>query len=68
MLPILFTDLATWRIFYYLNAGGFCLCNFCWISFRTCARERGHLVLQIGTANADRAAQVAKKLEQGVEI
>ena len=33
--------------------------------FRTCERERGHLVLQIGTSNGDRAAQVAKKMEQG---
>ena len=32
---------------------------------RTCERERGHLVLQIGTSNGDRAAQVAKKMEKG---
>jgi hypothetical protein len=33
--------------------------------FRTCAREKGHLVLQIGTSCGDRAALVAKKMEQG---
>ena len=32
---------------------------------RTCEKERGHLVLQIGTSNGDRAAQVARKMEQG---
>jgi hypothetical protein len=32
---------------------------------RTCAREKGHLVLQIGTSCGDRAALVAKKMEQG---
>lgn len=35
--------------------------------FRTCSQERGHLVLQIGTSDADRAVMVAKKLEQDVD-
>ena len=51
-IPVPFLKFAVSEVFYF---------NFC----RTCARERGHLVLQIGTSNGDRAAQVAKKLEQG---
>jgi tRNA-dihydrouridine synthase 2 len=35
--------------------------------FRTCEKERGHLVLQIGTSNGDRAAQVAQKMEQDID-
>ena len=34
-------------------------------NYRTCPAERGYLVLQIGTSDAKRAAQVAKFLEQG---
>ena len=52
LYTIPFLKFAVSEVFYF---------NFC----RTCARERGHLVLQIGTSNGDRAAQVAKKLEQG---
>jgi len=35
--------------------------------FRTCSQEKGHLVLQIGTSDADRAVMVAKKVEQDVD-
>jgi len=35
--------------------------------FRTCPAERGYLVLQIGTSDAKRAAQVAKFLEQDID-
>eukprot|EP00088_Acartia_fossae_P057356 TRINITY_DN6690_c0_g1_i1.p1 TRINITY_DN6690_c0_g1~~TRINITY_DN6690_c0_g1_i1.p1 ORF type:complete len:443 (+),score=54.28 TRINITY_DN6690_c0_g1_i1:48-1376(+) len=35
--------------------------------FRTCPQERGHLVLQIGTSDGDRAARVAKMVEQDID-
>lgn len=35
--------------------------------FRTCSEERGHLVVQIGTSNGDRAAKVAKMLEKDID-
>jgi len=35
--------------------------------FRTCEKERGHLVLQIGTSDGDRAAAVAKKMEHDID-
>ncbi|XP_058811253.1 tRNA-dihydrouridine(20) synthase [NAD(P)+]-like isoform X2 [Topomyia yanbarensis] len=36
------------------------------IIFRTCEREKGKVVLQLGTANAERALQVGKKVQQDV--
>jgi len=35
--------------------------------FRTCAREKGHLVLQIGTSDGDRAAKVGLMMEQDID-
>jgi len=35
--------------------------------FRTCARERGSLVIQIGTSDGDRAARVGKMVEHDVD-
>jgi len=35
--------------------------------FRTCNEERGKLVLQIGTCDANRAAMVAKKMEKDID-
>lgn len=35
--------------------------------FRTCAKEKGHLVLQIGTSDGDRAAKVGKMMEQDID-
>lgn len=34
------------------------------IIFRTCAEEKGKVVLQLGTANAERALKVAKMIEK----
>ena len=34
--------------------------------FRTCDKEKGKVVLQIGTANADRALKIGKLVEQDV--
>ncbi|XP_003700598.1 dihydrouridine synthase 2 [Megachile rotundata] len=36
------------------------------VTFRTCPRERDHVVLQIGTCDAARALKVAKMIEQDV--
>lgn len=36
------------------------------IVFRTCELEKGKVILQIGTANAERALKVAKLVEQDV--
>lgn len=36
------------------------------IVFRTCAIEKGKVVLQLGTANAERALTVAKMVENDV--
>lgn len=36
------------------------------IIFRTCEREKGKVVLQLGTANAERALQVGLKVQQDI--
>lgn len=36
------------------------------IVFRTCEHERGKVVLQLGTADAERASKVAKMVERDV--
>lgn len=36
------------------------------VVFRTCEREKNQLVLQLGTANAERALKVAKMVQDDV--